>query len=161
MKKFVLAFITIVFALGVTLFLYACDTSNGNTAYETLKNGSQAKNESQEDMQSNSFDHIRPYDVYGILYEDDIRSCLSDYGILYWDEKQESYVLKPRGEFRKAIISLSTNPLDDTSLEYWDFVAEIIRLVSEECPSEICVANPIASSYIFISIMGTVCYSAF
>jgi len=161
MKKFVLAFITIVFALGVTLFLYACDTSNGNTAYETLKNGSQAKNEPQEDMQSNSFDHIRPYDVYGILYEDDIRSCLSDYGTLYWDDTQESYVLNPRGEFRKTIISFTVNPLDDTLLEFWDFVTEIIRLVSNEYPSSICVANPVASSYIFISIMGNVCYSAF
>ena len=140
--------------------LFACNTNNNptdNTSPETETPETEENTVSNEEQKEE-----RPYDKYGILYEEEISYCLSDYGLVYWHPTQEFYVLTPRGTFRQVILGLAKDSFNETYLEYWDFVTEVIRFVSREYPSAICVANPANSnSYLSVIVMGDIGYLEF
>lgn len=104
----------------------------------------------------------RPYDEHGILYEDELKYYLGEFGSIYWDATKEYYVLKPRDTYRTVILGLVENPFNETYLEYWDLVVEMIQLVTEEFPAAVCVSNPAnPQSFLLIVVMGDVGYTAF
>lgn len=148
-----------------TLILSGCSTNNAqedNDADKITDNVSHTK-EIQENITSdNKHNEESPYDEYGILYEEEISYYLSEYGTIYWDPSNEFYVLTPRNTFRQVILALAQDPFNELCLEYWDFVVEMIQLVSEEYPSAICVRNPAFSkSYLLVVVRGSIAYSAF
>ena len=102
-----------------------------------------------------------PYDESG-LYEKEITERLSEFGSVYWDVQNNSYVLKPRNALREAIIGLVIDPLSEEYIEYWDFAVETIREVTEKYPCTVCMANPVnADAYLLVVVIGTIGYSAF
>lgn len=153
-----------------TLFtLSACNTNDDqadNTQTDNIIDNASQETETKDIEENITSDdqqnEERPYDEYGILYEEEISYYLSDFGSIYYDPTQEFYVLTPRDTFRQVILALAKDPFNETYLECWDLVTEIIKRVSEEYPSAICVRNPsFSSSYLLIVVMGDIGYSAF
>ena len=104
----------------------------------------------------------RPYDKKGTLYQDELEAILGEHGTIYWNVTEEYYVLNPRDTYRKAIYGLVADPFNATYTKYWDLVAELIKLVTLEYPSAVCVSNPAnPNSTLLIVVMGEVGYSAF
>ncbi len=101
-----------------------------------------------------------PFDANGTFYKEDISEELADYGYIYWDASEKYYVLKPRNDYREAIMDLLLN--NSEYIKYWDLVAERIRVVTEDYPSSICVVHPNYSDYVlFAAMSGEVRYSKF
>ena len=160
----------LILIVAILFALIACNT-NDDPADNTLSEFETSETEppkpetpepEETTVSNDKQNEERPYDKYGILYEEEIKYYLSEYGSIYWDPTQEFYVLTPRDTFRQVILGLVKDPFDKTYLEYWDLITEIIKLVSDEYPSAICVRNPAnSSSYLLIIVMGDVGYSAF
>ena len=156
MKK--LTSLLLTFAMIFTMV--ACNTNH--TLLKTKTPETEPPKTEENTTSNGEQNEDRTYDTYGILYEEEISYYLSDYGSIYWDPTEEFYVLTPRDTFRQVILGLVQDPFNETYLKYWDLVAEIIQLVSEEYPSSICVRNPANSkSYLLIVVMGDIGYSAF
>lgn len=149
MKRLVL--LLLIFA--ITISLNGC---HGEGASKTDSRGAH-----QESTSSESSDDLS-YDKEGILYGDILNELLKDYGTIYWNVDEGFYVLKPRNTYRQAILGLVADPFDETYMKYWDGVAEIIKLVTKEFPSAICVSNPVnANNYLLIVIIGEIAYTVF
>ncbi len=102
-----------------------------------------------------------PYDEQG-LYEDELTYYLGEFGSIYWDTKNNAYILKPRNTLREAIIGLVIDPLNEEYIEYWDYVVETVKYATEIYPCTVCIANPVnADAYILVVVIGTIGYSVF
>ena len=178
MKKFVTFFLTIVIIIsfvGCNYKHFLADdevesstigTNDSTESIITLEGTTAITEETiilteeTTELQSNQEDY--PYDKDGTLYIDILQYYLSDFGYVYWDVNKEYYVLKPRDTYRQVILGLVEYPFNETYLEYWDLVTEMIQMLTEQFPCAVCVANPAnPNAYLLIVVIGEVGYTAF